>query len=109
MFGTSNYQELYFALRNLKEHAEDTLIKMNWLKDLFSELMEMMFEMILDKEDISNITKEHLPNKSCDKFVQVSAFSVSRISFDSTTLALTFLIHSQISCGSQSATKKDFQ
>nr|XP_016502297.1 PREDICTED: exocyst complex component EXO84A-like [Nicotiana tabacum] len=69
---SSSYRELYFALRNLKEHAEDTLIKMNWLKDLFSELMEMMFEMILDKEDISNITKEHLPNKSCDKFVQLT-------------------------------------
>lgn len=75
MFGTSNYQELYFALRKLKEHAEDTVIKMNWLKGLFGELMEM----ILDKEDISNITEENLPNERFRKFIQVYAFSFSRL------------------------------
>ncbi|KAG5587488.1 hypothetical protein H5410_047922 [Solanum commersonii] len=46
-----SYQELYFALRNLKEHADDTLIEMKWLKDLFIELMEMMLDMNMDKEE----------------------------------------------------------
>ncbi|XP_049407494.1 exocyst complex component EXO84B-like [Solanum stenotomum] len=46
-----SYQELYFALRNLKEHADDTLIKMKWLKDLFIELMEMMLDTNMDKEE----------------------------------------------------------
>ncbi|XP_060180716.1 exocyst complex component EXO84A-like isoform X1 [Lycium barbarum] len=67
---TVSYQELYFALRNLKEH--DTLIEMDWLNDLFIELMEMMFEMILDKEEISKITDEHLPNEWCVKFIQLT-------------------------------------
>ncbi|MCD9559766.1 hypothetical protein HAX54_018018 [Datura stramonium] len=67
-----SYQELYFALRNLKEHAGDTLIEMNWLKDLFIELMEMMFETILDKEEISKITQEHFPNGWCGKFIQLT-------------------------------------
>ncbi|OIT03504.1 hypothetical protein A4A49_28229 [Nicotiana attenuata] len=75
---------------------------MNWLKGLFGELMEM----ILDKEDISNITEENLPNERSRNFIQVYAFSFSRLSFDSTTLALAFLIHN---CGSQSATKKNFR
>ncbi|XP_009788412.1 exocyst complex component EXO84A-like isoform X2 [Nicotiana sylvestris] len=66
---SSSYQELYFALRKLKEHAEDTVIKMNWLKGLFGELMEM----ILDKEDISNITEENLPNERSRKFIQGSS------------------------------------
>ncbi|KAH0636937.1 hypothetical protein KY289_036852 [Solanum tuberosum] len=46
-----SYQELYFALRNLKEHADDTLIEMKWLKDLFIELMEMMLDTNMDKEE----------------------------------------------------------
>ncbi|WMV47412.1 hypothetical protein MTR67_040797 [Solanum verrucosum] len=46
-----SYQELYFALRNLKEHADDTLIEMKWLKDLFIELTEMMLDTNMDKEE----------------------------------------------------------
>ncbi|CAN4093202.1 unnamed protein product [Withania somnifera] len=67
-----SYQDLYFALRNLKEHADDTLIEMNWLKDLFIELMEMMLEMILDKEEISKITEDDFPNEWCGKFIQLT-------------------------------------
>ncbi|KAJ8558174.1 hypothetical protein K7X08_004940 [Anisodus acutangulus] len=67
-----SYQELYFALRNLKEHDSDTIIEMNWLKDLFIELMEMMFEMILDEEEISKIIEENFPIEWCGKFVQLT-------------------------------------
>lgn len=42
---------MYFALRNLKEHADDTLIEMKWLKDVFIELMEMMLDKNMDKEE----------------------------------------------------------
>ncbi|TMW87509.1 hypothetical protein EJD97_019872 [Solanum chilense] len=50
-----SYQELYFALRNLKEHADDTLIEMKWLKDVFIELMEMMLDTNMDKEETFRI------------------------------------------------------
>lgn len=66
---------MYFALRNLKDHADGALIEMNWLKDLFIELMEMMFDTILDKEEILKITEEHFPNECCGKFIQVHSFS----------------------------------
>ncbi|KAF3655828.1 putative histone-lysine N-methyltransferase, H3 lysine-9 specific SUVH1-like isoform 1 [Capsicum annuum] len=69
---SASYKELYFALRNLKDHADGALIEMNWLKDLFIELMEMMFDTILDKEEILKITEEHFPNECCGKFIQLT-------------------------------------
>lgn len=93
---------MYFALRNLKEHADDTLIEMNWLKDLFIELMEMMFDMILDKEETSKITDENFPDEWCGKYIQVHAFSFCRISFDTHTLNLPFSFSQSNSSNNQS-------
>lgn len=47
---------------------------MNWLKDLFIELMEMMLDTILDKEETLKITEENFPNEWCGKYIQVHAF-----------------------------------
>lgn len=72
------FQEFYLELRRLKKHAEDHFIDLDWLTYIIKELIEAIL-LWISREEIWEVSKEHLSEQTCGNFIQVFLVSPLRI------------------------------
>ncbi|KAL3849991.1 hypothetical protein ACJIZ3_011873 [Penstemon smallii] len=63
------YLELYLELNKLQKLAEDDFVDMNWLNNLFKDVMDATFEWISRKSDIWTVNIDNIADHQT-KFVQ---------------------------------------